>query len=159
MLRVCPLRYLCMAKGKATRGISKNLICKAGPHDPPDSSRSKDEGRLDAGYLSYKKYALNELIKDDKQALTVSEIKDILKDMFYRLMLEIVIMEDRKVFIKIREWRDGDSEEELLRVIACINQWRSGEILRQEILKRLNFNVEFFLPLDVTHVDVDGMEI
>lgn len=130
----------------------RGLICQAGSHEQDPVLRKFHY--IDKGVIHNKKYALDELIKDDKATISVDELRDLLKDRFFKIILEIVIIEDKTIVIKIREWRDGDDEDELARIVACINQWRSGELVRKEIIKRLiegrGNSLEILVPLNVT---------
>lgn len=133
----------------------RRLICKAGAHDEDENENDpvlRKFHYIDKSLISYKKYALNSLIKDDTVAISVDELRDLLKERFYKVMLEMVIMEDKTVVVKIREWRDGDEEDDVVRMVACINQWRSGDVVRKEVIKRLieSNSAEFIIPLKVT---------
>ena len=136
----------------------RRWICKAGPHDSPKDWDEDDPvlrkfHYIDKSLISYKRYALNELIKDDTMVLSVNELRDLLKDRFYKVMLEMVITHDNAVVIKIREWCDGDDKDNVVRMVACINQWRCGDVVRKEIIKRLiegNNAEAFLIPLKVT---------
>ena len=148
------MSYNCMSR-KRIIYRRERWICKAGSYeyeeDDPVLKRFNNIGEND---ISNKRYALSELIKDDIMVISVSEIRDLLKECFYKVMLEMVIIEDKTVVIKIREWCDGDDEDDMTRIVACINQWRNGDLVRKEVLKRIiegkGNSVEIIIPLKVS---------
>lgn len=112
---------------------------------------------LDPGVVQYKKYALNSLLGEDKMALSMQEMQDLLEPRFTKVMIDTVVGEDQGVYLRIREWTKNDEEDAFRRTVACLNHWRSGELVRKEIIKRLIDGTleegdEWMIPLRVTYV-------
>lgn len=103
---------------------------------------------------------LNRLLHDDAGRISVREMKQLLHPPFRKPMWSVRPY-GQKVLLEVVE-HDGEKpvhvvEEELEKSVDAINEWRNGEWVRKEIIKRLIEGVdvssmeEWTIPLQVTY--------
>lgn len=111
----------------------------------------------DRAMLQQKRSALNALLEEDKMALSVDEVRHLMQPRFHKVMLETKVAKDSgQVSLYVREWVEGvDTEEEFVHTVMCLNQWRSGDLVRKKMIKTLiEATTEpcLTIPLQVTYV-------